>query len=101
MLDVSLFLFLRNFTIKLLLLGDALYRLRLKLSEVTGDKSFREEEKDPTEFLRTLENLFEFAPLKTIPPNQQPSSNRSNITSNIMCKKIYSSLDSSSYLNSI
>ncbi len=43
-------------------------------------------EKDPSEFLRALETLFHFAPLQTIPPDQPPNENKSNITTNIICK---------------
>jgi hypothetical protein len=56
------------------------------LSEATGDKSFIEMEKDPSEFLRAIEELFHYAPLKTIPPDQPPKQDRSNITTNIICK---------------
>ncbi|CAF1427872.1 unnamed protein product [Rotaria magnacalcarata] len=63
---------------------DALYHLRTQLSEATGDSSFKDVEKDPTEFLRALEGLFNFAPLKTIAPDQPPNATASNITTNIM-----------------
>jgi ubiquitin thioesterase CYLD len=56
------------------------------LSEATGDKSFIEMEKDPSEFLRALELLFHYAPLKTIAPDQPPNETGSNITTNIICK---------------
>ena len=58
------------------------------MSEATGDKSFKEVEKDPSEFLRALEELFNYAPLKTITPDQPPNKTQSNITTNIMCKFI-------------
>ena len=63
-----------------------MFHLRAQLSEATRDKSFEEMEKDPSEFLRALEGLFHFAPLKTIPPDQSPNPTSSNITTNIMCK---------------
>ncbi|CAF4695930.1 unnamed protein product [Rotaria sp. Silwood1] len=63
---------------------DALYNLRAQLSEATSDPSFKEMEKDPSEFLRALEELFHYAPLKTIPPDQSPNPNASNVTTNIM-----------------
>ncbi|CAF0721456.1 unnamed protein product [Rotaria sp. Silwood1] len=63
---------------------DALYNLRAQLSEATGDPSFKEKEKDPSEFLRALEEHFHYAPLKTIPPDQSPNPNASNVTTNIM-----------------
>ena len=47
-------------------------------------------EKDPSEFLRALETLFHFAPLQTIPPDQPPNENKSNITTNIICKFSFS-----------
>ena len=46
-------------------------------------------EKDPTEFLRALEGLFHYAPLRTIRPDQPPNENGSNITTNIMCESIF------------
>ncbi|CAF3613586.1 unnamed protein product [Rotaria socialis] len=63
---------------------DALYHLRTQLSKATGDSTFKDVEKDPTEFLRALERLFNFAPLKTIAPDQPPNATASNITTNIM-----------------
>ena len=43
-------------------------------------------EKDPSEFLRALEELFHYAPLRTIAPDQPPKSNGSNVTTNIICE---------------
>ncbi|CAF2483068.1 unnamed protein product [Rotaria sp. Silwood2] len=63
---------------------DALFHLRAQLSEATGDPSFKEVEKDPSEFLRALEEHFQYAPLKTIPPDQPPNATASNVTTNIM-----------------
>ncbi|CAF1288623.1 unnamed protein product [Rotaria sordida] len=63
---------------------DALFHLRAQLSEATGDPSFKEVEKDPSEFLRALEELFQYAPLKTISPDQLPNTTASNVTTNIM-----------------
>ncbi|CAF1431148.1 unnamed protein product [Adineta steineri] len=63
---------------------DALFHLRLQLSEATHDPSFKEMEKDPSEFLRAFETLFHYAPLKTISPDQPPKSDESNITTNII-----------------
>jgi hypothetical protein len=56
------------------------------LSKATNDPSFKEMEKDPSEFLRAFEQLFHYAPLKTIPSDQPPNETRSNITTNIMCE---------------
>jgi len=66
------------------------------LSEATGDQSFKEMEKDPSEFLRALEELFHYAPLKTIPPDQPPKQDPSNITTNIICKFYFLSSTNSS-----
>ncbi|CAF1446772.1 unnamed protein product [Adineta steineri] len=63
---------------------DALFHLRLQLSEATHDPSFKEMEKDPSEFLRAFETLFQYAPLKTISPDQPPKPDDSNITTNII-----------------
>ncbi|CAF1533721.1 unnamed protein product, partial [Adineta steineri] len=63
---------------------DALFHLRLQLSEATHDPSFKEMEKDPSEFLRAFETLFQYAPLKTISPDQPPKPDESNITTNII-----------------
>jgi hypothetical protein len=67
-------------------LGNAMYHLREDLSRATQDPSFREMEKDPSEFLRALETHFHFAPIKTLPPDQPPKQDQSNVTSNILCK---------------
>lgn len=71
-------------------IDDALFYLQAILSEATSDQSFKEVEKDPSDFLRALEGLFHFAPLKTIPPDQPPNENKSNITTNIICKFSFS-----------
>jgi len=63
---------------------DALFHLRVLLSEVTGDQTFKEMEKDPTEFLRAIEGLFRYAPLQTIISHQPPNETRSNVTTNTM-----------------
>ncbi|UJR26358.1 hypothetical protein I4U23_007691 [Adineta vaga] len=65
-------------------LGDALFHLRAQLSEATHDSSFKEMENDPSEFLRSFEQLFSFSPLKTIVPDQSPKPDGSNITTNII-----------------
>jgi hypothetical protein len=70
------------------------------LSEATGDQSFREMEKDPSEFLRALEELFHYAPLQTIPPDQPPKQDGSKITTNIMCKSSFLS-STNSLLSSV
>ena len=59
---------------------------RRELSQVTNDPSFVSIQKDPSEFLQTIERLFHFAPLKIIHPNQRPNPDHSNLTSNILCK---------------
>jgi hypothetical protein len=56
------------------------------LSKATKDPSFVEMEKDPSEFLRAFEQLFHYAPLKTIPHDQLPNETGSNITTNIICE---------------
>jgi hypothetical protein len=63
-----------------------MFHLRAQLSEATGDSSFKEMEKDPGEFLRALEELFHYAPFKTIPSDQPPNETGSNVTTNIICK---------------
>jgi hypothetical protein len=73
-----------------------MFHLRNQLSEATGDASFKEMEKDPSEFLRALEQLFQYAPLKTIPSGQPPNDNESNITTNIICKSVLLSSTNSS-----
>jgi hypothetical protein len=65
------------------------------LSKATKDPSFEEMEKDPSEFLRALKQLFHFAPLKTIPHDQPPNETRSNITTNIICEPSF--LSSTNY----
>jgi hypothetical protein len=71
---------------RILSIGDALFHLRILLSEATKDPSFQEMEKDPSEFLRALEQLFHYAPLKTISPDQPPNETGSNIITNIICE---------------
>lgn len=63
-----------------------LQHLRVQLSAATKDPSFEEVEKDPSEFLRVFETHFNYAPLQTIPPDQPPKADRSNVTTNIICK---------------
>jgi hypothetical protein len=65
------------------------------LSKATKDPSFEEMEKDPSEFLRAFEQLFHYAPLKTIPPDQPPNETGSNITTNIICEPSF--LSSTNY----
>ena len=67
-----------------------MFHLRSQLSETTNDPSFKEVEKDPSEFLRALEALFRYAPLKTIPPGQSPNATASSVTTNIMCECCFS-----------
>ncbi|CAF3354096.1 unnamed protein product [Rotaria sp. Silwood1] len=74
-------LFSNEYPIELYLVGFAIVQRRI---EATSDPSFKEMEKDPSEFLRALEELFHYAPLKTIPPDQSPNPNASNVTTNIM-----------------
>jgi len=81
--------------IEILSIGDALYHLRTLLSKATKDPSFEEMEKDPSEFLRALEQLFHYTPLKTIPPDQPPNETGSNITTNIICEPSF--LSSTNY----
>jgi hypothetical protein len=52
-------------------------------------------EKDPSEFLRALEQLFHYAPLKTIPSDQLPNETGSNMTTNIICEPSF--LSSTNY----
>jgi hypothetical protein len=66
-----------------------MFHFRAQLRETTGDASFKNMGKDPSEFLRALEQLFQYAPLKTIPPDQPPNDKGSNITTNIICKFIF------------
>jgi hypothetical protein len=66
-----------------------MFHFRAQLRETTGDASFKNMGKDPSEFLRALEQLFQYAPLKTIPPDQPPNDNGSNITTNIICKFVF------------
>ena len=68
------------------LLGHAMYYLRLELCKATGDQSFIDKEKDPSEFLKAFEKTFGFEPIKTIHPSDTPRSNWSNVTNNIVCK---------------
>ena len=82
----------------LMTIGDALFHLRALLSKATGDASFKEMEKDPSEFLRALEDLFHCAPIKTIPPNQPFNSVGYNATTNIICKRC-SPLFSTQFIN--
>ncbi|CAF0977775.1 unnamed protein product [Adineta ricciae] len=63
---------------------DAVFQLRVRLSEATQDRSFKEVEKDPSEFLRVFEELFKYAPIKTIPRGQVPKPDKSNVTINII-----------------
>jgi hypothetical protein len=81
---------------EILSIGDALFNLRVLLSEATNDQSFQQVEKDPSEFLRALEGLFHYTPLKTIPTNQLPNDDESNITKNIICKSFLFSTNYSS-----
>ncbi len=73
----------------ILWLGDALYHLRIQLSEATDDLSFIQMEKDPSEFLGALKGLFQYVPLKTIPSGQPPKLDESNITTNIICELFF------------
>jgi hypothetical protein len=66
------------------------------LSEATGDQSFQEMEKDPSDFLKALEKHFHYAPLKTIPPDQPPKQDQSNIKTNIICESSFISSTNSS-----
>ncbi len=52
-------------------------------------------EKDSSEFLRAIEELFHYAPLKTISPDQPPKQDQSNIKTNIICK--FNFLSSTNY----
>ena len=63
-----------------------MYHLRKQLSKAANDKSFLEVEKDPSEFLRTLEKLFNYSPLQTISPGQSPSTKARSVTTNIICE---------------
>ncbi|CAF0978459.1 unnamed protein product [Adineta ricciae] len=63
---------------------DAVFQLRVRLSEATQDRTFKEVEKDPSEFLRVFEELFKYAPIKTIPRGQVPKPDESNVTINII-----------------
>jgi hypothetical protein len=66
--------------------GDAMYHLREALAAAMKDPSFHEQEKDPSEFLRALEHLFRYAPIKTIAPDQPPEQHARNVTCNILCE---------------
>jgi hypothetical protein len=65
------------------------------LSKATNDSSFKEMEKDPSEFLRALEQLFHYAPLKTIASGQPRNEDGSNMTTNIICEPSF--LSSTNY----
>ena len=67
-------------------IGDVIYHLRQELVQLMKDQSFNEHEKDPSDFLRVFESLFDYTPIQTIQANAKPDEHLSNVTRNIICK---------------